>query len=376
MISFLKKYKAFGIGIVITLILRVVLEYAGFLAIKGSLWLENIAYFTFWSVMFSLPIHYFTHINKNKKTAIRVVALIFLFFTSMVIDQSLYIPDNPITYILFTFLMIGFVYILSPSFIIKYWKLIVIIYCTLLLFFIYIRLFSGDIEAYKKIKDDVHLLFFLFPAPLIMGLLLWIYEQWKWLKSLKDGKAKAELDLLKTQINPHFFFNTLNNLYSLTVKQSEEAPKVVLKLSEMMRYTIYEGKKELVSLADEVEYLKNYIDLHKIRYRKTVDIQFDHEINQSQQIAPLMFIVPLENAIKHGVETLSDNAYIKMSLHSDDKTIRFTIENNFDPNEIGEEKGIGLENLKQRLALTYPKNHELSIVEENNVFKLTLSIDL
>ena len=96
----------------------------------------------------------------------------------------------------------------------------------------------------------------------------WLFQQWKWLKTLESKKSKAELSLLKSQINPHFFFNTLNNLYGLTVEKSDDAPNVVLKLSDMMRYTIYMGKEDLVPLKDEVDYLQNYIELHKIRYQK------------------------------------------------------------------------------------------------------------
>jgi sensor histidine kinase YesM len=374
MIYFLKKYKAFGIGILVTLILRLVLEYIGFLKIDGSLWLENIAYFIFWSFVFSLLIYKIDYLKKRKKSVLIILVLIVFLFITIFIDPASNIPENPFTVLMLTTFWMSILYVVLPSFFAKYRYYIVVVYVLVLAYFSYVRLASGSFENYALGSKDSAMILMVIPIPIFAA--LWIYEQWKSLKELKAGKTKAELDLLKTQINPHFFFNTLNNLYSLTVKQSEEAPKVVLKLSEMMRYTIYEGKKELVSLADEVEYLKNYIDLHKIRYQKTVDIQFDHKIDESQRVAPLMFIVPLENAIKHGIETLSDNAYIKMSLKSDRDSIRFTIENNFDPNETGDEKGIGLENLKQRLALTYPKNHELSVVKGNNVFKLTLSIQL
>ena len=87
--------------------------------------------------------------------------------------------------------------------------------------------------------------------------MVWVYDQWKWFNALKSEKAKAELELLKTQVNPHFLFNTLNNLYALTVKHSEKAPEVVLKLSDMMRYTIYEGKNDRVSITEEISYMKN-----------------------------------------------------------------------------------------------------------------------
>lgn len=315
-----------------------------------------------------------TSLKKSQKIVVGVVALLFLLFTALAVDSLMSFPDNPITYILLVFFMIGLVYLLIPSFIKKYWKLFVLFYTPFLLFFIYIRFSSDDLEAYLKIKEDIHLLFFLFPAPLIAGLCLWIYEQWKWAKTIKAEQAKSELSLLKTQINPHFFFNTLNNLYALTVKNSAEAPEVILKLSDMMRYTIYEGRKDVVTLKAEITYLENYIELHKIRYHKSVTILFEHDIEVGGTIAPLLFIILLENALKHGVESLTQDAYVKMNLRSNAKEIQFTIENNFAPSEIATEKGIGLENLKHRLSLIYPKRHELRITEKGNVYSVDLKI--
>ena len=142
----------------------------------------------------------------------------------------------------------------------------------------------------------------------------------------------------------------------------------------MMRYTIYEGEKETVKIGDEMEYLKNYIELHKIRYKKTVEIIFKHEVDTSLAIAPLLYIILLENAFKHGIETLTENAFIHIDLFEDKDFIYFKIENNFDPKEISEAKGIGLTNLKRRLALIYPKKHELKVDKTNNIYKATLKI--
>ena len=142
----------------------------------------------------------------------------------------------------------------------------------------------------------------------------------------------------------------------------------------MMRYTIYEGEKETVKIADEIEYLKNYIELHKIRYKKTVDITFKHDVNADQLITPLLYIILLENAFKHGIETLTENAYIHIDLNEDQDFIYFRIENNFDPKEINDTKGIGLTNLKHRLSLIYPKKHELNTFQENNIYRTTLKI--
>jgi len=235
-----------------------------------------------------------------------------------------------------------------------------------------LRLFSGDLEAYLKIKEEFPFFIFFIPIPILFS--LWIFEQWKWLQNLKAEKLETELSLLKAQINPHFFFNTLNNLYALTIKNSEKAPEVILKLSDMMRYTIYEGEKESVKLQDEIEYLKNYIELHKIRYKKTVEITFNHDVDTSLTIAPLLFIILLENAFKHGIDSLSENAFVTIDLYEEDKFIYFIIENNFDPKEKSESGGIGLKNLKRRLSLLYKDNHELKVDITNNSYKTTLKI--
>lgn len=242
----------------------------------------------------------------------------------------------------------------------------------MLLYFLYVRLSASSFEDYESNNKETVFTLFLLPIPFLI--LLWIYDQWKWLKTLQADKSKAELELLKTQINPHFFFNTLNNLYSLTVKHSDKAPEVILKLSEMMRYTIYEGKKEFVPLREEVTYLENYIELHKIRYHKKVKIEFGQSIGQEDQVAPLLFIILLENAFKHGVESLADSAYVKMDLSSSNRNIHFNIENNYEPLEINEGEGIGLENLKRRLELIYPKTHELNIRKTASTFAVDLKI--
>jgi LytS/YehU family sensor histidine kinase len=224
------------------------------------------------------------------------------------------------------------------------------------------------LQQEKEIKIILTLPFFV----LILG---WFFQQWKWLKTLESKKSKAELALLKSQINPHFFFNTLNNLYGLTVEKSDDAPNVVLKLSDMMRYTIYMGKEDFVPLKEEVAYLENYIELHKIRYQKKVDITFKHTNTSDYRIAPLLYIIALENAFKHGVEKLTENAYIHINISTENETILFEIENNFEQSETHLATGIGLENLKQRLHLLYPKKHQLQINKSDSVYKLSLKLE-
>jgi hypothetical protein len=368
MINFLKKYKAFFIGLIVIPIFYL-LKAIGIIILPEDRKLSIIPYLIFWGLAIALPIYYS---KKYKKTIIKVFSLIIVFIGTLVIDMTMNLPDNPITFIFLVGFWIGFVYVLVPSFIKKYWKLIGLIYGPLLLYFIYLRLFSGDLEAYLKIKEDFPFYIFFLPIPLLF--FIWVFEQWKWVQNLKAEKSKTELSLLRAQINPHFFFNTLNNLYALTIKNSKQAPDVILKLSDMMRYTIYEGEKETVKLGDEIEYLINYIELHKIRYKKTVDISFKHDIDTSLSIAPLLYIILLENAFKHGIETLTEQAFIHINLYEDTAFIYFKIENNFDPKEFSETKGIGLTNLKRRLSLIYPKKHELTVEKTNNTYKATLKI--
>ncbi len=372
MIDFIKKYKAFGIGLLIIVPIIFILQQIKFILIPDDAPIEIFLVFTFWWFMISLPIHKLDYLKKNKRTIYKIGGLMLLFFGAMIVDSNMRMPDNPITFLLILIFLLGSIYILTPVFFKKYLKLIVAIYVSAMLYFTYVRLFSGDMETYREIKKGMAISFFFIPIPLFI--ILWLFEQWKWLKTLQADKSKAELALLKTQINPHFFFNTLNNLYALTVKNSDQAPGVILKLSEMMRYTIYEGKKDLVPLKEEIEYLNNYIDLHRIRYHKSVDIQFNSSVDESLQIAPLMYIILLENAFKHGVESLSDKAYIHINLQNDANGILFTIENNFEASESNQEKGIGLDNIKQRLKLIYPKQHELNISEKESIFKVDLKI--
>ncbi len=193
---------------------------------------------------------------------------------------------------------------------------------------------------------------------------------------LKNEQTKAELLHLRNQLSPHFFFNTLNNLYALTIKNSKQAPEVILKLSDMLRYTIYEGEKKRVRIKDEITYLENYIELHKIRYKEPVLFEFNHTIDTTLTIAPLLFINLLENAFKHGVETLTENAFIKMNLTNDAEFIYFSVENNFDENAVDTSKGLGLINLKRRVSLLYPKAHTLRFAKEKNRYKATLKVSI
>jgi LytS/YehU family sensor histidine kinase len=205
----------------------------------------------------------------------------------------------------------------------------------------------------------------------LLGLgIFWLVRQLIFISTLKNEKAKAELMLLKSQVSPHFFFNMLNNLYGLVAKDAQKAQKLILKLSDMMRYSIYEGEKETVIFQEEISFLKNYIELHKMRYHKEIIVDFNCDVDKNQKVVPLLFIILLENAFKHGVENLRKNAYIKMNLSTSQNEIRFVIENNYEKDE--NQSGIGLKNLKRRLELVYPNQHVLTFSVTENVYKVQL----
>ncbi len=217
------------------------------------------------------------------------------------------------------------------------------------------------------------LLYFCF---LTVAVLRWIFAQLRSVISLKKERTKMEMLHLKSQVSPHFFFNTLNNLYGLVEKDPKSAQDLILKLSDLMRYSIYEGQKDWVSIEKEVDYLQNYVSLHKNRYHKEVEVDFQVKIeNSAYRIRPLLLILLVENAFKHGVEKLRDSTFVRLSLEALEGRIRFKITNNYDLEEEVSENGIGLENLKRRLEIGYKDLHKLEVKREAGVFTADLSLD-
>ena len=212
---------------------------------------------------------------------------------------------------------------------------------------------------------------------LLLGLgIYWFIRRLIFIEKLKSEQSKVELMQLKSQVSPHFFFNMLNNLYGLVSKDVIKAQDLILILSNMMRYSIYECENETVTLKEEVDYLKNYIELHKMRYHKNIVVNFNCDIDDNKRVAPLLFIILLENAFKHGVERLRENANVTINFTSSEKEIKFIIENNVDSSEnFKSEPGIGLKNLKRRLELTYPNKHNLLFSSTENIFNAQLILN-
>lgn len=186
---------------------------------------------------------------------------------------------------------------------------------------------------------------------------------------------KQELKYLKMQIHPHFLFNTLNTLYGFALMKADETPEMILKLSSLLDYLLYKVDKPFVHLKEDVNHIKDYIELEKMRFNKTLNITFKtNNVVDDLKIAPMLLIPFVENSFKHGA-IKSGRLTIKISLHCENKTLYFCIENTKN-NETKLSKGIGLENIKKRLNLIYKNNYKLNIQNENNVFKVNLELHL
>jgi len=226
-----------------------------------------------------------------------------------------------------------------------------------------------------------------FSVYIIITTLLKLSKSWflvsglqKELLEKEKQKTEVELKALKAQINPHFFFNTLNSIYSMALDKDERLPGTVLQLSDLMRYFLYESKDNFVPLEKELVVADNYIALQKIRAGKQLSIEISKkgEVN-SQKIAPLLLITFLENAFKHGAKGSSGNTFIKLDIKIEKNKLNFTVENNkglIDEVNTGDHNGLGLENVKRQLELLYPDKHLLNITDEQDRFVVALQLSL
>lgn len=200
-------------------------------------------------------------------------------------------------------------------------------------------------------------------------------------KEIENEKLSAELNFLKAQINPHFLFNTLNNLYYLAYTNSENTTEVIAKLSQMMRYMIYDSNHPQVLLSKEIEYMQNYISLERLRLNNEIPIDFCIEGNVGNVlIAPLIFITFLENAFKHGVSNNQPGAWVKIGIRICNKECLYTVSNSKIPQTKTPEKednaGIGLKNVNRRLELSYPNQYELKVTDEKDKYVVELKLKL
>jgi two-component system, LytTR family, sensor kinase len=196
---------------------------------------------------------------------------------------------------------------------------------------------------------------------------------------MEKAKLNAELALLKSQISPHFFFNTLNNIYSLIGRNNEDSKNAVIKLSKMMRYVLNESGQDNKLLSDEIEFMNNYIDLMKLRIGAKTRLRVDFPAEYKDLAIPqLLFISLIENAFKYGI-SVQEESYVTINMECGENSILFTCENGLPESNnrtIFASTGVGLENLKKRLNLLYPHRHELEFNKTKNKFEVNLLIQL
>lgn len=217
--------------------------------------------------------------------------------------------------------------------------------------------------------------FYFFPAAMLIAVNY--YRKQQLLSRLREQKRVAELGALKNQLNPHFIFNTLNNIYALAIKKSDRTAEAVAKLSEILDYVLHRSGEELVSLRDEVEMIEAYIALERLRFGDRVGVVFDNDASMGRQVPPLLLLTLLENAFKHGASQALADSSIDIRLSDVAGKIEFEVTNTKPAatQQIETSEKIGLSNLRQQLALLYPDSHRLEIVETIDRYTARLTLD-
>jgi len=204
----------------------------------------------------------------------------------------------------------------------------------------------------------------------------WVKKQKDFLSAEKE-KTTAELQLLKAQIHPHFLFNTLNNIYSFSMKSSPKTTGMIVRLSSLLSYVLYDCKNNEVLLTKEIEVMKNYIDLEKERYGNRLEISINIEGDvEGKFIVPLLLLPFIENAFKHGTSEQLEKPWLSIDLSVKQNLLRFKIVNSQNEFAPTKQKGIGIENVRKRLSYLYDGKHELKLNDEGHFFVVSLTLEL
>lgn len=195
---------------------------------------------------------------------------------------------------------------------------------------------------------------------------------------IKNQQIETQLSLIRSQINPHFLFNSLNVIYALTIEKKEETKNAIVQLSDILRYIIYDSHTKHIPLKKEITLLKNYIEFQKFRHQSSEKINFVYNINNDNfPIYPMLLLPLVENSFKYGMQGDLDTRFINIKLTQKNEKFTFDIENNYPENfakEHNEYSGVGLKTIKKNLKIVYPKTHEFKIIETENTFGVTLNL--
>lgn len=258
----------------------------------------------------------------------------------------------------------------------------IIIHRSVFIYYVYAYIYAGAIKT-KPVFDAAGMLTALMDIGFVSGLAvtlklfrIQLFTRQRE-KDLIKQKLETELKFLRNQTNPHFLFNTLNNIYALARKKSDNTAEIVMKLSKLLRFMLYESGKQHISIAEEIKMLNDYLELEKIRYNERLTISFKRDIdNELQPIAPLLLLPFIENAFKHGVSETRFDSFIDIGLQVKDGILVFRISNTKEKEEENTiTDNIGLSNVRRQLELMY-KTYQLQVQNENNLFKVLLTINL
>ncbi|RYZ56510.1 MAG: histidine kinase [Chitinophagaceae bacterium] len=271
----------------------------------------------------------------------------------------------------------------------QYWRLLAGM-AGMLVFFIALRyfleeVFVGSLFGYHNYSKSVSFSYYALDnlyyalVYLVLGFLIFLLDNQivtqKTQALLLQKTREAELQFLRSQINPHFLFNTLNNIYSLVYEQSPKAPEAVLKLAELMRYLLYE-QKEKVPLSREWQYVQNFIELQRMRFPQELPLQVKTEGDvEKHEIVPHVLIGFVENAFKHG-DFKDPSMPLRITLACNGSTVRFETENKIGRLQKDASGGVGLDNIRRRLALLYPEQHSLQIFRKDDLYHSQLILNI
>jgi two-component system, LytTR family, sensor kinase len=263
-------------------------------------------------------------------------------------------------------------------------------FVTIVMFF-YIQLLLTLLLVVKQLSDgyrlfpemlDIVMLFFNLFFVVFIAIAIKLYKRWNEKdfqeQKVQKEKVEAELQMLKTQINPHFLFNTLNSIYMLAMKQSEQTANTVLKLSDILDYILYRIDTPKIAISNEIKIIEDYIELEKIRFSNRVDLNFDTDFKKKGIKIPPMLIIPfIENAFKHGVAKSIEKSWIKISIKESGGILNIIIANSKVQNKFKDKTGgIGLVNVRKRLNLLYEEKYQLDIFEKQLQYIVSLSIPI
>ncbi len=350
-----------------------------------SKWLALSLHFAAWIILFIVPFYHFTfgtgfHTFFIFRVYLRTLIYIAIFYINyfLLIPKLLFKDKRIMYYLLVTVVIVGSYFIndLGNNYIFNRPE------------------FRPEREIFNKISEELKLprnprrfdiYNFLFTSVLISGFSIGLKmlgrynENEKRRKELEKEKLNSELALLKNQISPHFFFNTLNNIYSLIEIDTGNAQEAILHLSKMMRYLLYESERGNTLLSREIDFMRNYIELMKLKINEKVllEISFPNLVSDIS-IPPLLFISFIENAFKHGI-SYNEPSSITIEMEVNNNQIKFLCNNtnfNKSPGEQMSECGVGLENIQKRLKLLFPAKHRLQINDTKDKFDVQLTIEL